>query len=71
MNPKNRKLLLAGLGAWLCLSGFADTADLKPQLSFPFCIDWHEAKKRSFADAREHLARSMAAWKKLSENSKH
>ena len=79
---------------------------------FPFCVDWHDAKKRSFAeqaamlkelgyegvghiwldgvpewlktldelgytgpvglqcfgiggDAREHLARSMAAWRKM------
>ena len=84
----SRKSLGAVFGAWLCWSGLAHAAEPKPYLFFPFCIDWHDAKKRSFeeravmlkelgyegliglqcfgiaGDAREHLARSIAAWKK-------
>lgn len=77
------------------LSSLAHAAGPTTHPFFPFCIDWHDAKKRSFeeqavmlkelgyegpiglqcygigGDTREHLARSMAAWKQLSENSKH
>ena len=48
MNAMNRKLLVTGLGAWLSLSGLANAAELKTHPFFPFCIDWHDAKKRSF-----------------------
>lgn len=48
MNPMNRKLLVAGCGAWLSLLSFAHTAEPKTNPFFPFCIDWHDAKKRSF-----------------------
>jgi hypothetical protein len=45
---------------------------------FPFCIDWHDSRQRSFepqaqmlkepgigGDVREHLARSLAKWQEL------
>lgn len=44
----NRKILVAGFGAWLSLSTLAHAADSKSYPFFPFCIDWHDAKKRSF-----------------------
>jgi sugar phosphate isomerase/epimerase len=48
MNAMNRKLFVAGLGAWLSLLSLANAAEPKPYPFFPFCIDWHDAKKRSF-----------------------
>lgn len=36
MNAMNRKLLVAGVGAWLCLSGLAHAAEPKTHPFFPF-----------------------------------
>jgi sugar phosphate isomerase/epimerase len=48
------------LFASLCLSGFAllraaHAAESSPYPLFPFCIDWHDAKKRSFEQQAEML----------------
>ncbi len=48
MNAISKNFLMAGLGAWLVWSDFTQAAELKSQPFFPFCIDWHDAKKRSF-----------------------
>src|SRR5512138_2785946 len=48
LNTMNRKLLVTGLGGWLSLSGLAHAVEPKSHPFFPFCIDWHDAKKRSF-----------------------
>ena len=48
MNVMNTKILAAGLGAWLSFFNLAHSAELKAHPFFPFCIDWHDAKKRSF-----------------------
>ena len=55
-----RTLCAIQLG-WLCLSGgLRAYAQSSPQLEkpfafFPFCIDWHDAKKRSYAEQAEML----------------
>lgn len=48
MNAMNRRFLTAGFGAWLSLSSLVNAAEPKDHPFFPFCIDWHDAKKRSF-----------------------
>ena len=45
MNMKQLALLCA---AGLILPGATRAADPKPYPFFPFCIDWHDAKKRNF-----------------------
>jgi len=47
MNVMNRKLLVAGLGAWLSVFSPAHATEPKAHPFFAFCIDWHDAKKRS------------------------
>ena len=47
MNAINRSLQAVALAGWFCFSSFAGSADQKPPF-FPFCIDWHDAKKRTF-----------------------
>ena len=113
------KFVCAAFAAWLVLLNSARAAEQKQNAYpfFPFCIDWHDAKRQSFeqqaemlkslgydgvghtwldkvaerlktlkelgykgpiglqcygigGDAREHLAGSMAAWRKLSANLK-
>src|SRR5215831_17162687 len=47
------KALVAFLSLWLCVTSSlqAQTATRQPVYSFfPFCIDWHDAKKRSFQE---------------------
>jgi len=44
----NMKLLSAVLTASVTLLGGASAADQKAYPFFPFCIDWHDAKKRTF-----------------------
>jgi sugar phosphate isomerase/epimerase len=46
----NSKCLMAALGAWLTLAGAAGAGEPKATPFFPFCIDWHDAKHRSFAE---------------------
>jgi sugar phosphate isomerase/epimerase len=41
--------------AWIALSSLANAADPKPYAFFPFCIDWHDAKKRSFTEQADML----------------
>ena len=48
MNAMNAKLIMAGFAAWLFLSGLVNAAEQRAYPFFPFCIDWHDAKKRSF-----------------------
>ena len=43
----NRKLLALAAGAWLALAGGACAAETNVWPFFPFCIDWHDAKKRN------------------------
>src|SRR5581483_3741928 len=45
------KLLSAACAAWLAFLPAANAADgQKAYPFFPFCIDWHDAKKRSFQE---------------------
>ena len=49
----NRKLVIAAfvmVAAGLALRNVAVAADQKAYPFFPFCIDWHDAKKRSFEE---------------------
>jgi sugar phosphate isomerase/epimerase len=48
MNAMNRKILTAGFCAWLSLLSLVNAAEPKTYPFFPFCIDWHDAKNRSF-----------------------
>ncbi len=41
--------------AWLMLLNMAVAAEQKAYPFFPFCIDWHDAKKRSFEQQAEML----------------
>jgi sugar phosphate isomerase/epimerase len=50
MNAMNRKLFAAGFGAWLSCLSLLSGAEPKTHPFFPFCIDWHDAKKRSFEE---------------------
>ena len=42
--------ILAWLTAALVLTGTLNAAEQKPYPFFPFCIDWHDSKKRSFEE---------------------
>ena len=44
----NSKHLAASFAAWLFFSGLVNAAEQRAYPFFPFCIDWHDAKKRSF-----------------------
>ena len=50
MNAMNRNLFAAGLCAFLSLLNLAHAAEPKTNPFFPFCIDWHDAKTRSFEE---------------------
>lgn len=43
----SKKILILGLLVWLAAATFANAAE-KTYPFFPFCIDWHDAKKRTF-----------------------
>jgi sugar phosphate isomerase/epimerase len=43
-----KKLFTTGFFAWLSLLTLVNAAEQKAYPFFPFCIDWHDAKKRSF-----------------------
>jgi sugar phosphate isomerase/epimerase len=49
------KFICAAFAAWLLLLNAAATAEQKAYPFFPFCIDWHDAKKRSFQEQAEML----------------
>jgi len=42
------KFILSLVAAWLFWPVFVNAAEPKPCPFFPFCIDWHDAKKRSY-----------------------
>src|SRR5262249_38414049 len=46
--PMNRKSVLILFSAWLFLPAFVNAVEPKSYPFFPFCIDWHDAKKRSY-----------------------
>jgi len=46
----NRHLIRAAFVVSMALLIAADTAEQKTYPFFPFCIDWHDAKKRSFKE---------------------
>src|SRR4051794_33804221 len=48
MKSMNHRILTSVSVAFLLLSGIARGAELKGYPFFPFCIDWHDAKKRTF-----------------------
>jgi len=50
-----RKLLSAVLVVWMAGLGLAKAAETKSTPFFPFCIDWHDAKKRSFKEQADML----------------
>lgn len=49
------KLLRGACVVWLAFLSPANAADQKPYPLFPFCIDWHDSKKRSFREQAEML----------------
>jgi sugar phosphate isomerase/epimerase len=49
------KIVCAAFAAWLALISAAVTAEQKAYPFFPFCIDWHDAKRRSFEQQAEML----------------
>ena len=49
------KFICAAFAAWLLVLSAAGAAEQKPYPFFPFCIDWHDAKKRSFEQQAEML----------------
>ena len=48
------KLLTTLCAAWIAISTLANAAE-KAYPFFPFCIDWHDAKKRTFTEQAEML----------------
>ncbi len=53
--PLTSKFVCAALAAWLATLSAAAAAEMKDYPFFPFCIDWHDAKKRSFDQQAEML----------------
>lgn len=51
----NVKLIGAAMVAWLALVQAAPAAAPKTYPFFPFCIDWHDAKHRSYKEQAEML----------------
>jgi sugar phosphate isomerase/epimerase len=49
------KFVCAAFAAWVALLNAAGAAEQKAYPFFPFCIDWHDAKKRSFDEQAEML----------------
>lgn len=49
------KLLSTACAVWLAFLSPANAADQKLYPFFPFCIDWHDSKKRSFQQQAEML----------------
>ena len=49
------RFVCAAFAAWLVLLNAAGAAEQKAYPFFPFCIDWHDAKKRSFEQQAEML----------------
>jgi sugar phosphate isomerase/epimerase len=49
------KLIAGALTGWLALLPLAHATEQKDYPFFPFCIDWHDAKKRSFKEQAEML----------------
>jgi sugar phosphate isomerase/epimerase len=49
------KLLSILCTSWLAMTTLANAAGPKAHPFFPFCIDWHDAKKRSFTEQAEML----------------
>lgn len=52
MTSKN---ILASIAALLALFNVANSAEPKDYPFFPFCIDWHDSKKRNFQEQAEML----------------
>jgi len=46
----NLKRIASALTAWVALLQLAHAAEQNPYPFFPFCIDWHDARKRSFQE---------------------
>jgi sugar phosphate isomerase/epimerase len=46
----SRLLLCVAVAAWCLVPASLKAAEPKPYPFFPFCIDWHDAKKRGFAE---------------------
>jgi hypothetical protein len=55
MNQPRSSLLVAALAALFLLLVPARSAEPATAPFFPFCIDWHDAKKRSFEQQAEML----------------
>ena len=49
------RFICAAFAAWLLLLNAAGAVEQKAYPFFPFCIDWHDAKKRSFEQQAEML----------------
>jgi sugar phosphate isomerase/epimerase len=49
------RFICAAFAAWLAILNAAGAAEQKAYPFFPFCIDWHDAKKRSFQQQAEML----------------
>jgi sugar phosphate isomerase/epimerase len=46
----HRTLIRTAFGLWLTLLNLAGAAEPQAYPFFPFCIDWHDARKRSFQE---------------------
>ncbi len=46
----NMKLITTLAAGWLAISNLTNAAEQKTYPFFPFCIDWHDAKKRGFEE---------------------
>ncbi len=51
----NRRLFIAAVAVWLVWPGAARAAGTNTWPFFPFCIDWHDARKRTYAQQAEML----------------
>ncbi len=49
------RLIAGALTGWLALLQLTHAAEQKDYPFFPFCIDWHDAKKRSFKEQAQML----------------
>ena len=49
------KMICAAFAAWMAVCNISVAAERNEYSFFPFCIDWHDAKKRTFDEQSEML----------------
>jgi sugar phosphate isomerase/epimerase len=55
VRPMTARVFCAMCAAWLVILSAARAAEPKAYPFFPYCIDWHDAKKRSYQEQAEML----------------